>query len=284
MSIYVSTTFLKDNSSIIDAVKILVENNIRNIELGSTHKYEEDIKKKLRQYDCNYIVHNYFPPSRESIILNIASDDEIIRKKSLDFMKKAIDFSIDIGAKVYTLHPGFLVNPIGSSSSKNNYDFEFDCKKSNKDYDSIMEIFENSLKQLIHYIKSKTINIAIETQGSYYKKDLVLFRDQNEYIDLINKYNNPQVGINLNLAHIKLASKVYNYDIDEFVKKIGDKIFLIEVSHNNGFNDSHRELKQNGWYLKLLKKINIDKIPIIFEGRNISIENVLKSYNILKDI
>ena len=69
---------------------------------------------------------NYFPIPRESFVVNIASLNNLIRKKSINHIKNAIDFCNIIDAKLYTFHPGFLTDPNGSNIGIKNYDFQWD--------------------------------------------------------------------------------------------------------------------------------------------------------------
>ena len=47
----------------------------------------------MKQYNFEYLVHNYFPIPKHSFVLNIASLDDEIRKMSINHIKKAINQS-----------------------------------------------------------------------------------------------------------------------------------------------------------------------------------------------
>ena len=69
-----------------------------------------------------------------------------------------IDFCTDIGAQLYTIHPGFLSLPIPKTNfNKNIYDFDFDANHVNRS-----EAFDNmlkSLRKITNYLKkSKSIS------------------------------------------------------------------------------------------------------------------------------
>ena len=121
-NLYVSTTFIKDNQKIKIALDILKSAGIKNVELGSNHIYESNYNY-IKKYNFNFLVHNYFPIPKENFVINIASFDKKIREKSLNQIKKSINFYKKIGAKIYTFHPGFIVDPIQANFSEKNYDF-----------------------------------------------------------------------------------------------------------------------------------------------------------------
>ena len=113
---FVSTTFIKDNSRVKNALEKLYKNSIFNIELGSNHSHEKNYEY-IKNYKVNYCVHNYFPIPKKNIVVNIASQNKMIRKKSLLHVKNSITFSKKINARLYTFHPGFLTDPNGANIS-----------------------------------------------------------------------------------------------------------------------------------------------------------------------
>ena len=160
--IYVSTTFSKQKKSNLKKVINQLNNlEIDGIEIGSTHKYEtKQILKKVIRRDVKktLFVHNFFPPSRdENFVINIASLDVNIRKNSLDMIISNIDFCKDIGAQLYTIHPGFLSLPVPKADfNKSNYDFDFDTTY----VADRSEAFNNmlkSLRKISNYAKKKSI-------------------------------------------------------------------------------------------------------------------------------
>ena len=54
--------------------------------------------------------------------------------EDLNQIKKSINFYKKIGAKIYTFHPGFIVDPIKANFSEKNYDFIWTNRKSKKNY------------------------------------------------------------------------------------------------------------------------------------------------------
>jgi len=74
--IYTSTSCLKNPSNIIEVLKEYEKAEIVNVELGSVHKYF-DIKE-LKQFNFNFIIHNYFPPPETPFVINLATKNEKI--------------------------------------------------------------------------------------------------------------------------------------------------------------------------------------------------------------
>ena len=132
MPVYVSTSCLTNGSNVFDVLEAYAKAGLRNIELGSAHKYISNLSPaKFTQYGFNLIAHHYFPPSPEPLIVNLASQDTLILKRSKDQIKRSIDFCHSMGIKLFTFHAGFRADPteklefIGQSVSP--YETAFDA-------------------------------------------------------------------------------------------------------------------------------------------------------------
>jgi sugar phosphate isomerase/epimerase len=275
---FVSTTFEKDNLPIKSAIDKLYQNSIFNIELGSNHSYEKSYSY-LRKYKVNFCVHNYFPIPKKNIVLNIASQNKQIRNRSVKHIKKAIKFSKTIEARLYTFHPGFLTDPDGSNISNKNYDFLWSKKKLiSSNYSKSWKLMVKSIKEIIKYSKREKVKIAIESEGSVNSKNHLLMQRPIEYKKFFRIFDKRDIGINLNIGHLNLASIAFKFDKIKFINNISKNIVAMELSHNNGKNDDHLPIRNNTWYWKLINDKKFKNIPKILEFRNIDINKVKKTF------
>tara|TARA_X000000950_G_C13869772_1_gene642381 strand:- start:1063 stop:1911 length:849 start_codon:yes stop_codon:yes gene_type:complete len=278
---YVSTTFIDDHKSVHIAINKLLEKNIKNIELGSNHIWEKKLKFNKNNF-INFCVHNYFPVPKKSMVLNVASQNLKIRKKSIKRIKNSILFSKMISAKLYTFHPGFLTDPKGSNIAKNNYDFLWNSKKLiNANYDRSWKKMIQSLKEIVKFAKQHKVTIAIETEGSLSAKNHLLMQKPEEFKRLFKQFKKEDLGVNLNIGHLNLASKAFKFNKFKFIKTIQKYIKAMEISHNYGKNDDHLPVKRNSWYWKIIKDEKYDKIPKILEFRNTDVNEIKKIYDML---
>lgn len=275
---FVSTTFEKDNLPIKSAIDKLYQNSIFNIELGSNHSYEKSYSY-LRKYKVNFCVHNYFPIPKKNIVLNIASQNKQIRNRSVKHIKKAIKFSKTIEARLYTFHPGFLTDPDGSNISNKNYDFLWNKKKLiSSNYAKSWKLMVKSIKEIIKYSKKEKVKIAIESEGSVNSKNHLLMQRPIEYKKFFRIFDKRDIGINLNIGHLNLASIAFKFDKIKFINNISKNIVAMELSHNNGKNDDHLPIRNNTWYWKLINDKKFKNIPKILEFRNTDINKVKKTF------
>ena len=274
-NLYISTTFIHDNNPLFESLELCNQAGIQSVEIGSNHCFEENYNY-VTNYPFQYIVHNYFPVPKDSFVINIASFNENIRAKSIQHIKDAIDFCNVINAKLYTFHPGFLSDPAGPNHSKSNYDFIWK-EVSSFNYNKAIKLMYDSLDQIIFYAKSKQINIAIETEGSFHKKDHLLMQKPEEYQKFMTKYFSNDIGINLNIGHLNLACNAFNFKREDFIDLIKDHIVAMELSHNDGIEDQHLPLQKDEWYWDLILDPQFEKVYKILEFRNTAIDDIVKN-------
>jgi len=171
---------------------------------------------------------------------------------------------------------------VTAGKSKKNYDFIWKNKNLNKNYKSAFKNMLSSLKKIVNFAKGKKVRVAIETEGSFKKKNLLLMQKLSEYDELFKYFKPNELGINLNIGHLNLAAKVFNFSKVEFVKKLKPYILAIELSHNNGVEDQHLPLKKNAWYWKIINDTDFSNVYKILEFRNTNIKNIKKNFNFFK--
>ncbi|MDP2652774.1 MAG: TIM barrel protein [Candidatus Omnitrophota bacterium] len=287
MPAFVSTSVFPDGIQASEAVRQMVSWGIRNIELGSTHRAEDRLKEKLLRFPFTAITHNFFPPRNSRLVLNLASPDARIRKATLLFMKKAVDFAAGINVKIYTVHPGFLADPVGEGRTKGSYDFRFPktgVKRLSADYEKCFGHFLAGIRELESHSRGKGVRIAVETQGSVEKKDYVLMARPEELARFFEAIPSPVIGINLNLGHAALAAKAWGFNRRNFIEAVKARVLAVEVTHNNGRTDEHRPLRADGWYMNVLKDRFFASVPVIFEGRNVNRGQAIASYRLLQGV
>ncbi|MCH8012536.1 MAG: TIM barrel protein [Candidatus Marinimicrobia bacterium] len=279
---FLSSAFLPDGSPLFESLNLCKEYNINSVEIGSNHCFEDNYLY-LGNYHFDFLVHNYFPIPKDSFVLNIASFNKKIRTKSINHIKSAIDFCENIGAKLYTFHPGFLTDPLGSNLSKANYDFQWDENQLAKaNYTNTKSLMYNALDDIINYATSKPVRIAIETEGSVYKKDYLLMQRPEEYKEFLDKYSPMDIEINLNIGHLNLAANTFNFKKKDFVNLIQDYIVAMELSHNDGIEDQHLPLQSNEWYWPLICDPRFNHVYKILEFRNTGIVEIVENIKLFQ--
>ena len=271
--IYTSTSCLKNPKNVIKVLDEYDKAGIEQVELGSVHEYF-DINK-LKKYDFDFLIHNYFPPPKKPFNLNLASQNREILKKSKDLVKQALDFCRKIECSLYTFHAGLTIDPpkLGKPLPKNGY----------VEREIAIKTYVESVEELLDFANTKGVKIAMEPNVVQKfnlvngKNELCLFAEINEINKLFKLIKNNKLGILLDLGHTAVTSHWLNFDKDEFVEQCKEKVAAIHVSNNNGLTDQHKALTKDCWHVSKLKMFK--HVPIILETMNLKI-NEIKS-NIL---
>ena len=153
-NLYVSTTFIKDGKKIKMALDILKSAGVENVEIGSSHAYESNYNY-IKNYKFNFLIHNYFPVPKKDFVINIASLSKKIRERSINQIKRSIEFYKKINAKIYTFHPGFIGDPLRANRNKKNYDFIWKKKNIKDQYLLVYNQMILSLKKNCKFCQKK---------------------------------------------------------------------------------------------------------------------------------
>lgn len=270
MSIFYSSNSL-GISDLNSALQIYQKSGISHIELSSTNRYIEkkelsDLLKSYARY-FTYIIHNYFPAPKRPFILNLSSCDRDILRLSLRHCKRAIDLAIEIGAKLYSVHSGFRVDPAELGRPFPASDIT--------PYDAAYENFIQSLVEICKYADKKGVNFAIENNVA---ADFNLINGKNELFLMcelwelerlfkdIRPYN---LGLVIDLGHLNVNSRCLKFDKWEFLKRI-TKLTDIKAVHfhdNNGLIDQHLPLMDSSWIFQALQSDGLANALFVLEAR-----------------
>ena len=274
--IYVSTSCLKNPTNVSKVLDEYQKGDIENVELGSVHS-SFDIRI-LKKYDFNFLVHNYFPPPKNPFNLNLSSQNSVIRLKSIQLAKNAIDLCRKINSPIYTFHAGFTTDPkkLGKPFAKENISSRSEA----------LATFIESVEELIDFSKNLGIKIAFEPNVVQEfnlvrnRNELLLLADYDE-IELFYKFfKKNEIGLLLDLGHTAVTSHWLNFNKDDFVTKCKDLTLAVHVSNNNGKKDQHKGLTKRCWQYSKLKLFK--KNPIILETMNLSLEQIKDNIQIAK--
>lgn len=274
--VFVSTTFAADDTPIGSVLSQCLGAGLRSIELGSNHPYETDPIDVVRRHRLDRcLVHNYFPTPLEGFVVNIASLDDDHRRRSIDHARQCLAFCGQIGALLYTVHPGFLSDPRAASRGAGTYDFVFSEDAVGDDvYARAYSRMLGALEDIVECARGLGVRVAIETEGSVTKRGLLLLQRPDEYARVFSAFAPGDLGVNLNVGHLRLAEQAFAFDRQAFVDLVAPYVVAMELSHNNGLTDDHRPLRADGWYWDLIADVRFADAYKILEFRNTAVDEV----------
>ena len=201
-----------------------------------------------------------------------------IFNKTFKHLKKSIDFSKEINAKYFSFHAGFLVDPsikdFGKSLSRN----------VTNDHTKTLNLFIKRLNILANYAKKKNVKLLIEN-NVITKKNLSRF-DKNpflmsHYLDAkkIMQKCGDKVGLLVDVAHLKVSAKTLKFKPEEYLIKLNQYIKAYHLSDNNGLADENKNVSNNSWFWKYIKK---DAKYCTLELKNLDISNVKNQLKLVR--
>jgi len=265
MPLYFSTSCLSKYLNFPQILDFYNNLGIKHVELGVCLDPTLDIgSKTINEYNFKYIVHQLFPPSEKPFIINLASKNNSILRKSLNQIKRSIDFCHNCNIRFFSFHGGFMGDP--------NDNLRFDFSKLS-DYEKSFEIFKNSIIEILNYSENKDVKIAIENNvlADYNlingKNKIFLMCEESEFKRIFREINSKNLAILLDLGHLKVTSNLLKFDAENFVYNLRKKIFALHIHDNNGLKDEHKPVKNNSWVLNMVNKYFKNKeIPIVVES------------------
>ena len=251
--INVSTGGFSNQKAALTSEQFL-EAGIKNIEL-SGGKYDENVIENIHKLSNKlcFGVHNYFPPPEESFVLNIASSNNYICKKSIDHVKKAILFCKKIKSSEYSIHAGFRLDPDVNELGK-----RVSAKKKLVSKKVCEERFYSSLSEIDAYAKESGIRIYIEnnvvTKGNLklFNENPFLLSDPEDISSFLEKCPN-SINLLIDVAHLKVSSKTLKFDAGKTLKDFRQNIMAFHLSDNDGNADTNDPLTKESWFWEYLK-------------------------------
>ena len=287
--IYISSSCL-NQKKIGDAVRELAEHGFQNIELSGGTTFTENILGSLKtlkkEFSLEFLIHNYFPPPEKDFVLNIVSPHEPTRSKSVEFMKRSIQWAKYLGIDRYSFHAGYS-RELKPPDSGDQYFRVLSMPKLQPEK-ATFHMYE-SIEMIQKYAEEHKVKMGAENLFPFGKEpEISLLSTPPEILKFLEYFReNDHVGLLLDLGHIVISSNYYDFDkdelVDELCKKYLHKILGIHLSGNDGEVDNHSELSPDDWQIKAALRFYPSRIPVTIECRNLSMNEISKQYKMLKN-
>lgn len=281
MQIFASTTSLgRGCTDLADILPAMMDLGLDGIELGSTHRWRPDLACIIERHRlARVLTHNYFPPAPTDLVINLASPDSGLRQASIAHARACIDFAADLGAELYTVHPGFMaITATAATKRAPGAAFDFDFVGTHVPYEKAFALMRDALGDLLDHAQRIGVRLAIETEGSITRPGVLLMERPEEYRRLFSELGS-RLLLNFNLAHSSLAAKLHGFSLSAFIAEFGQHFAAVEVSHNDGQRDDHQPLIAGSYVFQWLPLL--PDVPFILEFREASVSELRRSAEML---
>jgi sugar phosphate isomerase/epimerase len=278
--IFVSTSSFceRDLTKIIESAE---RYNITNIELSICNKIRESDIAYLHQKQANvgfrYLIHNYFPQPSVPFTLNIASLNPLVRARSMDLAKNAIDICAKLRAPFYSLHSGFYYDPAPEElGGILRPPILFPKDKSD-------EMFISNLEELILYGEDLQVKIAIENNvlsKSNINTSCLMGVTINDLFTIQDSLQGKLYFL-IDVGHLNVSAQTLGLSRQDFLARISDDVVAFHLSENEGVTDDNLEISHKSWFMDFISRIDPIK-KIILEIKQSSIERIKSQVDILE--
>lgn len=265
--VFISTGGFKSITA-IDAIKNLKKKKIYEIELSGGKHIPKINFKKLKSNKIELRLHNYFPPPNKSFVINLASKNDSIVRKTMTQLRKSILLSKKLGSKYFGFHAGFRIDP-----NVNNLGKVLDGKLSNRE--NALKIFKKNLLKLNKFaLKNNVIllienNVVTKKNILKYSSNPLLLTNPGEILKFFK--NLPKsIGLLLDVGHLKVSSKAEGFPLIKALKSLNTITKGYHLSENDFVTDSNNAIKKNSFFLKYLNK-KLDYYTLEVYTKNISL-------------
>ncbi|MDR3627009.1 MAG: TIM barrel protein [Ignavibacteriaceae bacterium] len=251
-----------------------------NFELSANIIDEDNIDIKLCEFSSDFLIHNYFPKPIDDFVINLASSNEIIRKKSIEFACGNIFRCEKYKIPIYSIHSGFRFDPIPKYLG-----VTFDNVELN-DYSSSFDLFIKSIREILNTTLSSSVSLLLENNVitknnlNSFRQNPLLCCDTNDYIKLFSIVKDSRLGILADYGHLKVSANTLKFTTESFYETLKNRIYAHHLSFNNGLYDSNKPFKTSNIFDEIKYISNSDYFTL--EINNLDIEDMLKQKELLQ--
>jgi sugar phosphate isomerase/epimerase len=272
--VYVSTLALgRDWAREVRAAGSLPEGG--HLELGGGIGREDALwllEEAKRQYSAgiksSFLLHNYFPPPAEPFVINLASPNDEIRQRTIEFCRAGMRNCQAIGSPFYSVHAGMAVDP---SPEQLGHPFQ---GAGAIPMAEAQELFRASVGSLVDCAKELGVRLLLENHvlaafnapaGS---NSLLLLCGLEDFESFDRDFPWPEVGILIDVGHLKVSSATLRFDPRRAIEAVRHRIGAVHLHDNDGVRDMHQAFGEGAWFLEALPTLPADAVFIIESGRS----------------
>jgi sugar phosphate isomerase/epimerase len=260
--IFVSTACLPSGATLAQRLQEFQQLGFDKVELGGGVEVDANWLTVASDSDLTCLLHGYFPPPRESFVFNLASDDADVAQRSMDHVRAAVDASVALGAPFYSLHSGFITDPVGYDGATFVLPDPADGQT-----EAARERFSERLKVVLREAQSRGVGLLVENNVCQQQhRDKVLMHSPDEIVAFIEGFHEPGLGLLLDTGHLRVSAKTLGFEEVRAVERLRGFVMATHLHMNNGLQDQHLPADTEGPTWHALRPV-LSGGPIVVEAR-----------------
>jgi len=259
-----STACLPGVQPLSDRIEDFRRHGITTIELGAGVSVGDDLNVLFAAEGVQFLVHNYFPPPPKTFVLNLASADLAVRAQSLRMVEFALDLSARLKAPFYSVHGGFITDPIGFDGTG----FVFPAPQSATQAVAAMERFIDAVRSLLTHARTAGVKLLVENNVCVPSSaGKLLLQSADEFESLFASIEDPHLGVLLDTGHLNVTARTFGFDRLQFVDRLQPFVRAFHIHDNDGSADTHRPVVEGSWVIDVLRRDALGGLPIVVESK-----------------
>jgi sugar phosphate isomerase/epimerase len=216
----------------------------------------------------SFLLHNYFPPPSDPFVINLASPNDKIRNRSIEFCKIGLRNCRAIVSPFYSVHSGMAVDPRPEALGRPIPQGEA------IPIAEAQAIFRDSVANLVGTAKELGVRLLLENHvlASFNapsgKNFLLLLCGLEDFENFDRDFPWQEVGILLDVGHLKVSASTLGFDPHRAIHAVRHRIGALHLHDNDGTTDMHQAFGNDAWFLGELPNMHPDAVFIVESGRN----------------
>ncbi|HJN46919.1 MAG TPA: sugar phosphate isomerase/epimerase [Vicinamibacterales bacterium] len=267
--IYVSTACLTGQEPLDRRLERFEEHGLDHVELGGGVVCDGKMLDRLAASSRSFLVHNYFPHPAVPFVLNLASGDEQIRRRSMQFAMEALELCARLGAPFYSVHGGFITDPTGREGAG----FAFPAPASADAGRRASERFGTAVEAVL--ARAQTLGVGLLIENNVCRAALrgrLLCATSDDCVSLVAKRAEGGLGLLVDTGHLNVTARTYGFDRLAFLEAVEPYVGAFHVHDNDGTADMHEPCRPTSWVIGALQRHRRRGVPVVLESKFDSIE------------
>ncbi|WP_027714739.1 sugar phosphate isomerase/epimerase [Desulfuromonas sp. TF] len=207
--------------------------------------------------DRRFLVHNYFPPTVEPFVLNLASVDAVIHTRSVQLCRTAIDLCRELGAPFYSVHAGFAMHMAPDDLGRPARQRQLG-PAAFFDRDAAYQTFVATVRDLAEYARRQGLMLLIENNVAAlnnldsFGTCPLLLAEVDELERFFQDIDHSQVRLLLDVGHAKVSARTFGISPESYFERLGPWIEALHLSDNDGKSDTNLPFDASAWFFPYL--------------------------------
>lgn len=234
------------------------------VELGASELGPEPaLAQRLRGTGLVFVIHNYFPPPADAFVLNLASADAEIARRSRELVADALELSAALEAPYYSVHSGWITDPIGFDGTS----FILPEPEGQERVDAAWQRFLDGIGGALD--RGEELGVRLLVENSVCTDALVgklLLMQAAEFEALFDAFADRNLGMLLDTGHLNVTARTLDFDRTAFVDVVAPHIEAFHLHDNDSLEDLHRPATSDSWALDVVRRPQFGDATVCVEA------------------